>query len=233
MRRTLDTVAVYLDANHPAEPRLMGFLHRQAGRGTDVLSFEYDQDWLGSTTAIRLDPDLALVPDPQYPAANRANFGIFLDSSPDRWGRVLMQRRENIRARHEGRRAARSLTDWDFLLGVHDETRLGGLRFKDTEADQWVDSDDALAAPPIASLRDLQAASLRFERSSDEGEVRDQEQWLTQLFAPARRSAAPVRRHRFEMRRERCASRSSPAGKTGAILAPGSWWHTALRRKQE
>ena len=161
----------------------MGSLRRQSGRGGDVYSFEYDHDWLRTAAAFSFDPDLAFVPGPQYPPPSRSNFGIFLDSAPDRWGRVLMQRRENIRARREGR-VVRSLTDWEFLLGVHDETRLGALRFQDPSTGRWLDSDDDLATPPITSLRDLQAASLYFEQSAEEGGDRDHEQWLTQLFAP-------------------------------------------------
>lgn len=160
----------------------MGTLRRQAARGAEVLSFEYDKDWLRSGAAFTLDPDLAFVPGPQYPGAERTNFGIFLDSSPDRWGRTLQQRRESLIARQEGR-AARWLTDWDFLLGVHDETRLGALRLQDPGTGRWVDSRDTLAAPPITSLRDLQAASRRFEQSG-EGEIPHGEWWLAQLFAP-------------------------------------------------
>ena len=184
MPRPSDTVSVFADLEHLGAPRRLGSLRRQAGRGGDVFSFEYSQDWLRQDDApLNFDPDLALVQGPQYPAASRANFGIFLDSAPDRWGRVLMQRREGIRARHEGR-AARTLTDWDFLLGVHDEIRLGALRFQDSATGGWVNSDDTLPAPPITSLRDLQEASLRFERSEGEGENRNQEKWLAQLFAP-------------------------------------------------
>ena len=133
--------------------RRWGRLHRQMIRGGDIFSFEYDPAWLRRPEAFSLDPDLALVAGRQYPAPGRENFGIFLDSSPDRWGRVLMQRRENMRARQEGRRS-RTLTEWDFLLGVHDETRLGALRFQDPGTGKFVDSDDEFAAPPIASLRE-------------------------------------------------------------------------------
>ncbi|NJO12506.1 MAG: hypothetical protein HC872_02515 [Gammaproteobacteria bacterium] len=84
----------------------MGTLRRQAGGGGDVLSFEYDQAWLKRREAFAFDPDLALIRGAQYPAGDRPNFGIFLDSSPDRWGRTLMQRRENARARAENRRRA-------------------------------------------------------------------------------------------------------------------------------
>jgi len=181
--RRLDTVAVYADLEHFDEPLTMGSLRCQTSRTGDIFSFEYDPAWLQQPDAFIFDPDLALVNGPQYPVTSRANFGVFLDSSPDRWGRVLMQRRENMLARREGRRA-RSLTEWDFLLGVHDETRLGALRFQDPDTGRFVDSDDKFAAPPITSLRELQAASLQFEEHADEEEHPDYERWLTQLFAP-------------------------------------------------
>jgi serine/threonine-protein kinase HipA len=181
--RRLDSVAVYADLDYFDDPVLMGSLRCQTGRTGDTFSFEYDPGWVQKPQVFTFDPDLALVRGTQYPVPGRANFGIFLDSSPDRWGRVLMQRRENVRARREGRRA-RSLTEWDLLLGVHDEARLGALRFRDPATGQFIDSDDDLAAPPLTSLRELQAASLQFELHIDEEEHPDYERWLTQLFAP-------------------------------------------------
>jgi serine/threonine-protein kinase HipA len=96
---------------------------------------------------------------------------------------VLIQRRENSRARREQRRA-RNLTEWDFPLGVHDETRLGASRFRVPPDGVFIDSDDHLAAPPITSLRELQAASLQFEQHINEEEHPEYERWITQLFAP-------------------------------------------------
>lgn len=187
MNRLPDWIAVFADLEWLPEPRRMGSLRHHPGRhrkgSSEVLAFEYDLDWLKTAHAFSLDPDLALVQGPQYPGANRANFGIFLDSAPDRWGRVLMQRRENLRARREGR-TARSLADWDFLMGVHDETRLGALRFQDIATGRWLDTGNGLAAPPITSLRDLQAASLHFEQNDGANDSRDEENWLAQLFAP-------------------------------------------------
>lgn len=183
MSARLGTVEVHADLEQFADPRLMGMLRYRPGGSGDIFSFEYDEAWLRSPVALAFDPDLALVPGPLYPAAGRANFGIFLDSSPDRWGRVLMQRRENIRARRENRRP-RSLTEWDFLLGVHDETRSGALRFRAPEGGVFIDCDDHLAAPPLTSLRALQAASLQFEQHVDDEEHSEYEHWLTQLFAP-------------------------------------------------
>lgn len=186
--RPLETVSVYADLANFDTPLQMGSLRRQKSRGGDIFSFEYEPAWLQRPEAFSFDPDLALVSGPQYPVPDRTNFGVFLDSSPDRWGCVLMQKRENIRARREERRL-RSLTEWDFLLGVHDETRLGALRFRDPHSGQFIDVDQMQAAPPIASLRELQAASLHFEsHTDDEGDSAEDhpndERWLTQLFAP-------------------------------------------------
>ena len=178
----IETVEVYLDADQMTEPHLMGTLHCQlSGRG-ELFSFRYDKTWIARAEAFAFDPDLALSEGHQYPSADRSNFGIFTDSSPDRWGRVLMQRKENLRARHEGVRP-RILTEWDFLLGVHDETRLGALRFK-LPGGPFVDSETKLAAPPLTSLRELQAASLQFEQHINDEDNPDYERWLRQLIAP-------------------------------------------------
>ena len=176
-----EEVEICLDLERLGGVTPVGRLRRQAARAGEVFSFEYAEGWLkrGDFT---LDPDLVLVAGSQYPPADRESFGIFLDSSPDRWGRVLMQRREALRARREERRA-RVLSEWDFLLGVHDETRLGALRLRRASDQPFLDNDPEFAAPPIASLRHLQAASLAFEEHS-EGDHPELEKWLSQLFAP-------------------------------------------------
>jgi serine/threonine-protein kinase HipA len=183
MMPRFDTVQVHVDLDRFGQPALMGDLHCQQSGAGEIFSFKYDESWLTRAEVFAFDPDLALSPGHQYPAADRTNFGIFLDSSPDRWGRVLMQRRENSRARQEKRRP-RTLTEGDFLLGVHDETRLGGLRFRIPPDAAFVDADARFAAPPITSLRELQVASLQFEQHINEEEHPEYEKWLTQLFAP-------------------------------------------------
>src|SRR5205823_3683072 len=110
----------------PAAVR-MGTLHAAAARGKETFSFEYDGAWIDEGHALPLDPSLRLDRGIQYVAEGRENFGVFLDSSPDRWGRVLMQRREAQRAREAGR-APRRLAELDYLLGVFDGHRMGALR---------------------------------------------------------------------------------------------------------
>lgn len=182
MSRRIETVEVHADLEWLDAPKLIGWLRHQPGGRGSVFSFEYSPDWIATPDAFAFDPDMALVTGPQYPPSDRPNFGIFLDSAPDRWGRVLMQRRENARARSE-RRQPRTLTEWDYLLGVHDETRMGALRFRGTDG-AFLDSDDAQAAPPLASLRELQAASLRFEAQTANEDAPEDIRWLAQLVAP-------------------------------------------------
>lgn len=228
MPRPPDMIAVFADLDRFPEPRRIGSLRRHVGRGGEVFSFEYDRDWLRTSDAFGFDPDLGLVQGPHYPASNRANFGVFLDSAPDRWGRVLMQRRENFRARREGR-AARSLSDWDFLLGVHDETRLGALRFQDLATGGWLDTGNALAAPPITS-----ANSRRPVCASSKAPMITmlviRKDGLPNCSRPDHRWVARDQRLPFETSTESCASRSFPAGKTVATLALGNWWLTGWPR---
>jgi len=179
----LDTVEVCIDLERLGHPVLMGRLHRQQSGAGEIFSFEYDRTWLEQPEVFSFDPDLALAAGHQFPTPQRNSFGIFLDSAPDRWGRVLMQRRENVLARQE-KRKPRALTEWNFLLGIHDETRLGALRFREAANTPFIASDAQLAAPPLTSLRELQAASLQFEKHIDEENNPRYQKWITQLFAP-------------------------------------------------
>jgi len=160
----------------------VGDLHAASARGKDLFSFEYDPAWLATGRYEELDPALRHFHGPQY-AGDRDNFGLFLDSSPDRWGRVLMKRREAYLARTEGR-AERRLSELDFLLGVYDGHRSGGLRFR-IDAGPFLDDNRDLASPPWTSLRELEAASLALEREDAERDPQYGE-WLRMLLAPGR-----------------------------------------------
>ncbi len=94
-----------------------------------------------------------------------------------------MQRREAMLARQAQRRP-RMLTEWDYLLGVQDETRLGALRFRAPGGQFFLDSEHSLAAPPITSLRELQNVSLQFEQHLGVEGHPSHDRWLMQLLAP-------------------------------------------------
>ena len=161
-------------------PKLMGRLYVDFIRGKEQVAFEYDNSWLASSSrSFSIDPDLYYYRGRQHLNDSKTTFGIFADSSPDRWGRLLMRRREAIQAKKEERKP-RTLFENDYLLGVYDKARMGALRFK-TELDgSFLADDEELATPPWTTLRTLEAASLGFE--NDESGL--EERWLRQLLAP-------------------------------------------------
>ncbi|ELR72363.1 HIPA protein [Fulvivirga imtechensis AK7] len=161
----------------------MGMLSVLYSRGKEVFSFEYNKDWLQSGHAQLIDPDLQLYRGQQYLSDERKqNFSIFLDSSPDRWGCVLMLRREAAMARKEGR-PKNTLFETDYLLGVYDAHRMGGLRFKITPDGPFLNDNKEMATPPWTSIRELEQISLRLE---DDDVIDDPEyiKWLNMLIAP-------------------------------------------------
>ncbi|MFH1466881.1 MAG: HipA domain-containing protein [Pseudomonadota bacterium] len=173
-------IEVWADWASLGAPRLMGRLSATPSRGREVFSFAYDPTWLKGPHGGQLDPSLGLYAGPQYPGASQPNFGMFLDSSPDRWGRVLMARREAHLARVQGR-PPRRLLESDFLLGVHDGHRMGALRFRTDGA--FLDDDQELAAPPWTSLAALEHACLQLERD-DADQDPAYGSWLRLLIAP-------------------------------------------------
>ena len=165
-----------------AEPTLVGTLNATSVRGREVFSFEYDHAWLKSNCAQALDPALQLFPGHQYAPISQDNFGVFLDSSPDRWGRFLMRRREAQLAREE-KRDERNLMELDYLLGVHDGQRMGALRFRTHHDGPFLDNNEELASPPWTSLRELEQASLEIEKDDAEKNS-SYSKWLKMLIAP-------------------------------------------------
>ena len=162
------------------QPLLMGCLFVDILRGKESCSFEYDEKWLKTHPGqFFLDPDLQLYRGRQYAPMDKALFGIFADSCPDRWGRMLMRRREAILADKAGRKP-RQLTETDYLLGVYDECRMGALRFSLQAGGPFLSCDSDMATPPWVALRELEAASLAFEQDEDTLN----ERWLRQLLAP-------------------------------------------------
>ena len=163
-------------------PCLIGTLHAEMLRGKEIFSFKYDNQWLQSRYAQLLDPDLRLYSGIQYPNEEKGNFGLFLDSAPDRWGRVLMKRREAAMARLE-KRPEQTLFETDYLLGLYDGHRMGALRFKLEPDGPFLNNNAALAAPPWTSIRELEKISLEIEKDNVVDNP-DYLKWLNVLIAP-------------------------------------------------
>ena len=183
MKYNETTIRVYADWEFLGEAQFLGFMTSQRVRGKEVFSFEYAETWLNNQNPILyLDPHLGFYRGKQYLPEEKNNFGIFLDSSPDRWGRLLMRRREAWQAKEEGR-DERPLFESDFLLGVFDGHRMGGLRFKLNQDGPFLNDHKKMATPPWTSLRELEQASLQLERQDA---MNDPEyyRWLSLLIGP-------------------------------------------------
>lgn len=175
-------VWVYADWDGMAIPVLMGILKVNYSKGKELFSFEYDEKWLEDRSNFQIDPELQLYSGLQYPGKEKPNFGIFLDSCPDRWGRVLMQRRAAAIARLE-QQPKQQLFELDYLLGVYDQQRLGALRFKKEKDGEFLSNEKIMAAPPWAALRELEEISLRLEEE-EALDNPDYLNWLSMLIAP-------------------------------------------------
>ena len=166
---------IYLDETYTDSPVLLGVLTAEAVRGHEVFSMSLSDEWLHNSRCQVLDPDLQMYSGHQYLPEQKTNFGFLLDSSPDRWGRMLLERRETVRVKEE-QRPRKTLMESDFLLGVYDESRMGALRIKTTPDGEFMDNDASLNIPPIASIGQLEQASLAFETEDN--------RWLQMLVAP-------------------------------------------------
>ncbi len=180
MSRTI--VEVYADWQPIEAPLLIGQLaYSDSSRG-GVFSFAYDKTFLTSTYRLQIDPILTLHSGELYNDEADKNFRAFLDSSPDRWGRILMQRRAAIEAR-KGIRATSRLNELDYLLGVHDSYRMGGIRFKRAGSNAFLDDNSEFTAPPMTSLRELELAAMQIEKD-DNIDSDEYYRWLKMLISP-------------------------------------------------
>lgn len=173
-------VYVFADWVGLKQPTLVGLLSADRVKSKEHFRFAYAETWLADKNAQQIDPDLRLYRGEQH-SSNSENFRVFLDSCPDRWGRLLMRRREAVYATQENRRPL-ALGEIDYLLGVNDVSRMGALRFKTDLTGDFLDNQNLFATPPISSLRELEYASMQVEREDQQDS--DYLKWLSMLISP-------------------------------------------------
>ena len=179
MKKKKLTIFVYAHWKGIKTPQLIGTLSALYAKGKKAFSFEYDKDWIHSKSQFLLDPDIQFYSGPQYPN-NKENFGVFLDSMPDTWGKTLMKRRAAQEALEKNEKI-KTLYEIDYLLGVYDESRMGALRFKTEEDGDFLDGTNSNPTPPWSSVGELQEAVNQFENDVDHKVTK---KWLKVLMAP-------------------------------------------------
>ena len=175
-------IYVYADFNWLKKVELVGELSMQSIRGKESYSFEFSKDWLKNYGSIQLSDDINNYTGIQYCQQNNEIFGCFADSLPDRWGRTLILRREQILAMEE-KRPVRRLTEFDFLTGIDDYTRIGGFRYKIDPTGEFINTSNKLQIPPITEIKELVRASNEIELSEEKNTL-PQKKWLFQLIQP-------------------------------------------------
>ena len=176
------TLFIYADFDWLGEPLLVGELGYESLRGSDSYSFKFDNEWLRQYGSLFLSADINNYPGLQYTQPGRDIFGCFSDALPDRWGRLLLNRREQIQAAEE-KRPVRKLSSFDYLMGIDDFSRMGGLRFRLSQDGEFINCEKALCIPPLTDIRTLVAASMEIEKSEELNQL-PEKKWLLQLVRP-------------------------------------------------
>lgn len=173
---------VYADFDWQETPQLIGELSCDSVRGSETYGFSYDKEWLAKYGDVFLSEDLQNYTGIQYTRPERDIFACFSDALPDRWGRTLLNRREQIAAADE-KRAVRRLTSFDYLMGIDDASRMGGFRFAETPGGKFINCEESLRVPPLANVRELMRAAHEIELS-EEKHLLPSKKWLAQLLHP-------------------------------------------------
>lgn len=176
------TLYVYADFDWLNAPTLVGELGYESLRGSDNYAFKFDDNWLRQYGSLYLSADINNYPGQQYTQPGRDIFGCFSDALPDRWGRLLLNRREQILATEE-KRPVRKLSSFDYLIGIDDFSRMGGFRFKTNPDGEFINCDSHLRIPPLTDLRSLVAASMEIEKSEEQNRL-PEKKWIQQLVHP-------------------------------------------------
>lgn len=178
----MKTLYVYADFDWMNTSMPVGELGYESLRGSDSYAFKFDEEWLRHYGSLFLSADINNYPGQQYTQPGRDIFGCFSDALPDRWGRLLLNRREQIMATEE-QRPIRKLSSFDYLIGIDDFSRMGGFRFKTEPNGEFINCDSPLRIPPLTDLRSLVAASIEIERSEASNQL-PEKKWIQQLVHP-------------------------------------------------
>lgn len=179
----METIYVYADFDFFENAELIGELSYERVRGSDSFSFEFSHEWLKRHGNIILSGDIMNSAGRQYPRQSGKVFGFVNDSFPDRWGRLLLDRRERMSAQKEEGRVAKKLNNYDYLVGIEDLTRMGGIRYSKSLNGTFINTESQYRVPPIESLRALCDACGEIELAEEQG-VLPQQRWLDQLVNP-------------------------------------------------
>ena len=178
----MEKLFVYADFDWLNTFELIGELSFDSVRGNETYGFSFSPAWLSSHGDIFLGEDLNVFTGWQYTPPGKEIFSCFADALPDRWGRTLINRKEQIVAL-EKNRPVRHLSSFDYLMAIDDFSRMGAFRFSTTEGGEFINTEDYLRIPPLADIRQLMAAANEIEKSESANSL-PALKWVDQLVHP-------------------------------------------------
>ena len=144
-----EKIFAYADFDFFPSPELVGcLLAEDIPRRGLRYRFVFDAKWQEQHGNIPLSSSFGI--ESLY--SSEINIPFIKDSFPDRWGKTLISRYNAKRNEKEGKKP-RLCTDLDYLLGVADFSRKGGIRFC-REDGKFLASSYEGAVPPLARLGD-------------------------------------------------------------------------------
>lgn len=177
----METLYIYADFDWLDKPELIGRLTYERLRGNGTYGFVFDNDWLKNHSDILISEEVGNFSGFQYSQEEHV-FGFVSDTLPDRWGRRLLERKEQTEAIEE-KRPKRTLYSYDYLVGIDDFLRMGALRLKKDPDGEFLNSDSRLIVPPLTSIKELTIAAQEYEKSDEANEL-PEEKWIRQLAHP-------------------------------------------------
>lgn len=177
----METLFIYADFDWLDKPELIGRLTYERLRGNGTYGFCFDNDWLKNHSDIVISEEVGNFSGFQYSQEEHV-FGFVSDTLPDRWGRRLLERKEQTEAIEE-KRPKRTLYSYDYLVGIDDYLRMGALRLKKDPDGEFLNSDSRLIVPPLTSIKELTIAAQEYEKSDEANEL-PEEKWIRQLAHP-------------------------------------------------
>lgn len=162
-------IDVFIDLPSSPGPVQAGRLWSHFRKDRESASFEYNKEWLANPYRFALEPLLPLANGTFHTTPGQSVFGAIGDSTPDRWGRILMRRAELARAR-TANESPHTLSELDYLLMVNDEARQGALRFSQDGGKSFCAPPGTTPIPPLVNLSRLLHAADHFCRDDENAE---------------------------------------------------------------
>ena len=178
----MEKIYLYADFDFLEKAEEIGVLTYERVRGNDHFAFEFSREWLSRHGDMILSGDIMNVTGLQHPRQGNSVFGLVKDSFPDRWGRLLLDRRERLAAQQE-QRPVRNLSNYDYIVGIEDFTRMGGIRYSTEKDGTFINSNSRYCVPPLEELGTLCDACQNIESAEGHNELPEQ-RWLDQLVDP-------------------------------------------------